>query len=297
MSKPTLSDLSVFLAICAHRSFRKAADELGVSPSTLSHAMRSLEGRLGVRLLNRSTRSVSPTEAGLRLADQLRPALLAVDHALEDVGKFGKRPSGTLRVSAGASAARVLLARIVPEFRRVYPDVTLDLVAEDALVDIVEQGFDAGLRLYEAVPQDMTAIRLGGDMRFLAVASPAYLEGRTAPRSPADLAQHQCIRFRLRSGRIFRWEFEKHGEEVAIDVPGTLILDSHGLMIEAAVAGMGIAYVPESVTRRHLDNGSMVTVLEDWCPYLPGLHLYYPGHRHIPPALRALIDTIRSMRR
>lgn len=297
MSKPTLSDLSAFLAICAHRSFRRAADELGVSPSTLSHAMRSLESRLGVRLLNRSTRSVSPTEAGMRLADQLRPALLAVDRALDDVGDFGQRSSGTLRISASASAARVLFASIVPAFRRAFPDVTLDLVAENALVDIVDLGFDAGIRLHEAVPQDMIAIPLGGEMRFLTVASPAYLEGRTVPRMPADLAHHQCIRFRLRSGRIFRWEFEKHGEEVAIDVPGTLILDSHGLMIEAAVANMGIAYVPESVARRHLDGGSVVTVLEDWCPYLPGLHLYYPGHRHVPPALRALIDTIRSMRR
>jgi DNA-binding transcriptional LysR family regulator len=133
-------------------------------------------------------------------------------------------------------------------------------------------------------------------MRFLAVTSPAYLEARTAPLSPADLAHHQCIRFRLRSGRIYRWEFAKHGEEIAIDVPGTLILDCHSMMIEAAVAGMGIAYVPESVARRHLDDGSLVTVIEDWCPYLPGLHLYYPGHRHIPPALRALIDTMRSMR-
>ena len=297
MPKPTLSDLSAFLAICAHRSFRKAADELGVSPSTLSHAMRSLESRLGVRLLNRSTRSVSPTEAGLRLGDRLRPALLEVDHALEDVGDFGHRPSGTVRISAGASAVRVLLAGIVPELRRLYPDITLDLVAEGALVDIVEGGFDAGLRLHEAVPQDMIAVPLGGDMRFLAVASPAYLDGRTAPRSPADLAHHECIRFRLRSGRIFRWEFEKHGEEVAIDVPGTLILDDHGLMVEAAAAGMGIAYVPESVARHHLDGGGLATVLEDWCPYLPGLCLYYPGHRHVPPALRALIDTIRSLRR
>lgn len=296
MPKPTLIDMSAFLAICAHRSFRKAADELGVSPSTLSHAMRSLEQQLDVRLLNRSTRSVSPTEAGQRFADRLRPALLAVDHALEDVGDFGKRPSGTLRVSAGASAARVLLARIVPEFRRAYPDITLDLVAEGALVDIVDQGFDAGIRLHEAVPQDMIAVPLGGEMRFLAVASPGYLEERAVPRSPDDLAHHQCIRFRLRSGRIFRWEFEKRGEEVAIDAPGNLILDSHGLMIEAAVASMGIAYVPESVARRHLDNGSVVTVLEDWCPYLPGLQLYYPGHRHVPPALRAFVDTIRSVR-
>lgn len=296
MSKPTLSDLSAFLAICAHRSFRKAADELGASPSALSHAMRSLESRLDVRLLNRSTRSVSPTEAGLRLADQLRPALLAIDHALGDAAGFGKRPSGTLRISAGASAVRVLLAKIAPAFRRDYPEVTLDLVAEGALIDIVDQGFDAGLRLHEAVPQDMIAIPLGEEMRFLAVASPAYLEGRTVPRSPADLARHQCIQFRLRSGRIFRWEFEKRGEEVAIGVPGTLILDSHGLMIEAAVAGMGIAYVPESVAQPHLGSGSVVTVLEDWCPYLPGLDLYYPGHRHVPPALRALIDTIKSLR-
>lgn len=296
MPKPTLSDLNAFLAVCAHRSFRKAADELCVAPSTLSHSLRSLERELGVRLLNRSTRSVSPTEAGSRLADQLRPALHDVERALADVVAFGSRPSGTLRISAGASAARILLADVVPELRRAYPEVTLDLVAEGALVDIVDQGFDAGIRLHEAVPQDMIAIPLGGEMRFLAVASPAYLDGRTVPRSPADLAHHQCIQFRLRSGRIFRWEFEKHGEEVAIDVPGTLILDSHGLMIEAAVADMGIAYVPESVARPHLKIGSVVTVLEDWCPYLPGLYLYYSGHRHVPPALRALIDTIRSLR-
>ena len=294
MPTPTLTDLTALLAICAHRSFRKAADELGVAPSTLSHAIRSLERNLGVRLLNRTTRSVSPTEAGSRLAAQLRPALRDVERALADVDRFRNQPSGTLRINAGASAARVLFAEVVPAFRRAYPEVTLDVVAEGALVDIVDEGFDAGIRLREAVPQDMIAIPLGGEMRFLAVASPAYLERRPAPQSPIDLKHHQCIQFRLRSGRIYRWEFEKHGEEVSIDAPGTLILDSHGLMIEAAVAAMGIAYVPESVAQRYLDNGSVFTVLEDWCPSLPGLYLYYPGHRHVPAALRALIDTIKS---
>ncbi|MET0904743.1 MAG: LysR family transcriptional regulator, partial [Tardiphaga sp.] len=223
--KPTLGDLTALAAIVAHRSFRKAADELGLSPSTLSHTMRVLEQNIGVRLLNRTTRSVSPTEAGERLVSRLQPVLRDLDSALQEVDAFRSRPSGTLRINANESAARLLMASVVPTFLARHPEMALDLVTEGRLIDIVADGFDAGIRLGEALPQDMIAVRFGGEARFVAVASPAYLKGRTLPQTPDDLKQHACIRFRMPSGKLYRWEFEKHGQEMAIDVPGALTLD------------------------------------------------------------------------
>jgi DNA-binding transcriptional LysR family regulator len=188
----------------------------------------------------------------------------------------------------------LLLQTVVPEFLKRYPGVELDLVAEGRLVDIVEQGFDAGVRLGEAVPKDMVAVRLGPDIRFLAVASPAYLAVHPAPKVPDGLSKHQCIRQRLPSGKRYRWEFLKRRQEVAIDVPGVLTLDNNQLMVEAALDGLGIAYVPEPYARDALDDGRLVTVLEDWCPVIPGLFLYFPGTRHMPTSLRAFIDMVRT---
>ncbi len=293
-SKPTLADLTAFSAIVAHRSFRKAADELGLSPSTLSHMMRALEHMIGVRLLHRTTRSVSATEAGERLVTRLQPVLRDLDRALQEVDTFRHRPSGTLRINTSETAARLLLRSVVPIFLARYPEISLDIVTEGRLVDIVAEGFDAGIRLGEAVPQDMIAVRFGGEARFVAVASPAYLAARTPPRTPDDLKNHACIRFRLRSGKIFRWEFEKHGQELAVDVPGTLTLDHVELMAEAAADGAGIAYVPERSARPYLDNNRLAVVLDDWCPSIPGLFLYYPGNRHVPPALRAFIEVLKE---
>ena len=295
MAKPTLADLTAFSAIAAHRSFRRAADALGVSRSSLSHTMKTLEHDLGIRLLHRTTRSVSPTEAGERLLVRLTPALRDLDQALDGVAGDRGRPSGTLRINVNETAARMLLDAVVPRFLQRYPDMALDLVAEGRLVDIVEQGFDAGVRLGEAVPRDMVAVHMGGDTRFLAVASPAYLADRPTPAVPDDLRQHCCIRHRLPSGKRYRWEFEKHGQEVAIDVPGVLTLDHTGLMVEAAIKGLGIAYVSERAVRTCLDDRRLVTVLDDWCPWIPGLCLYYPGHRHVPAGLKAFIEVLKEI--
>ena len=294
MTKPALNDLTAFAAIAAHRSFRKAADELGLSPSTLSHMMRALERNMGVRLLNRTTRSVSPTEAGERLLARLQPVLRDFDLALDEVNQFRERPSGTLRINSSEPAARLLLRAVVPDFLARYPEMTLDLVTENRLVDIVAQGFDAGIRLGESVPQDMIAIRFGGPARFIAVASPAYLKAHPAPQVPDDLRDHACLRIRMPSGKLYRWEFERHGQEMTVDVPGPLILDHIGLMLEAAIEGMGIAYVPDREAQPHIEAGRLVAVLEDWCPPIPGLFLYYPDGRHVPAGLRAFIDLLKT---
>ncbi|MBN6150685.1 LysR family transcriptional regulator [Xanthomonas sp. AmX2] len=293
--RPALTDLSAFAAIVAHRSFRKAADELGLSPSTLSHMMRTLEARMGVRLLHRTTRSVAPTEAGARLVARLQPLLRELDLALDDAGSFARGPSGTLRINANETAARLLLQRVVPAFLQRYPAMALDLVSEGRLVDIVAAGFDAGVRLGEALPQDMIAVPFGGPQRFIAAASPAYLARHPPPRTPDELAQHTCIGFRLPSGKPYRWEFARHDQELAVEVGGPLTLDHMGLMADAAVAGMGIAYLSEVAVQAQLDSGALVRVLDEWCPPLPGLFLYYPGHRHVPAGLQAFIGVLREL--
>ncbi|RUU28726.1 LysR family transcriptional regulator [Mesorhizobium sp. M6A.T.Ce.TU.016.01.1.1] len=289
-----LRELTALAAIVSHRSFRKAADDLGLSPSTLSHMMRALEREMGVRLLNRTTRSVAPTEAGARLVARLQPLLRDIDAALAEVDNFRSLPAGTLRINSSEIAARMLLKSTVPAFLARYPQVSLDLVTEGRLIDIVAEGFDAGIRLGEAVPQDMVAVRFGGATRFIAVASPSYLAARQAPRVPDDLRNHTCIRFRLPSGKPYRWEFEKHGQEISIDVPGVLTLDHMDLMAEAAVGGLGVAYISDKSAQSYIEQGALVSLLEDWCPAIPGLFLYYPGHRLVPPALRAFIDVLKE---
>jgi DNA-binding transcriptional LysR family regulator len=294
MPRPTLNDLAAFAAVAEHRSFRKAADSLGVSRSALSHTLLGLEKNLGVRLLNRTTRSVAPTDAGAQLLARLDPVLRDLDAALDMLAE-ARGPSGLLRINTNRAAARLLLRDVVPTYLARYPDVEFDLVTEGRLVDIVEQGFDAGVRLAEAVPRDMIAVRLTDDARFLAVASPAYLAAHAPLRIPDDLLQHQCIRQRLPSGKRYRWEFAKRDQEITIDPPGHLTLDDNDLMVQAAADGLGIAFVPESYARPLLDSGNLVTVLEDWCPRIPGLTLYYPGHRYAPSALRAFIDLVKEM--
>src|SRR3546814_851750 len=257
-------------------------------------AVRGLEERLGVRLLHRTTRSVSLTESGERLLGRLDPLLSDLDQVLEDVAGAQGRPMGKLRINGREGAIRLLLQTVVPGFLARYPGVELDLVAEGSLVDIVEQGFDAGVRLGEAVPKDMIAIRLGSDMRFLAVASPGYLASHPAPGVPDELAQHQCIRQRLPSGKRYRWEFRKRGQELALEVPGALTLDNSQLMTEAAAGGLGIAYVPGPYARGVLGDGRLVAVLEGWCPVVPGRFLYLSNNRHVPASLRAFIDIMRA---
>ena len=292
MTLPALSDLTAFVTIANQRSFRKAADELGVSPSTLSHVMRGLERDMDVRLLHRTTRSVSLTEAGERLLARLQPVLQELAVVLDGVNEFRARPTGTLRINSSEPAARLLLQTVVPVYLARYPEVALDLVTENRLVDIVAEGFDAGIRLGEAVPQDMHAVAFGGRMRFLALASPAYLAEHPAPHTPDELMNHRCIRGRMPNGKLYRWDFERQGQALAIDPPGFLTLDHLGLMVESAAMGMGIAYVAELSARPWLEAGTLVPVLPDWAPASSGLCLYYPGHRHMPLALRAFIDVL-----
>jgi len=294
MSKPTLAELRAFMAVAEHRSFRRAADLLGITRSSLSHIMRGLEDRLGARLLHRTTRSVSLTETGERLLKRLDPLINGLDAALEDVAGEEGKLTGELRINGSEGAIRILLRNIVPAFLARYPDIELDLVAEGRLVDIIGQGFDAGVRLGEAVPQDMIAVRLSSDLRFLAVASPHYLAAHPAPETPDDLSHHRCIRQRLPSGKRYRWEFQKHGQEVAVDVPGSLTLDNTQLMTEAALDGLGIAYVPEDYALEALKAGRLIAVLEDWSPQIPGLFIYFSGNRHIPASLRAFIEMVRE---
>lgn len=296
MPRPSFADLTAFSAIAEHRSFRAAADELGVSRSSLSHAMRALERALGVRLLNRTTRSVFPTDAGLRLLARLGPALRDLDAALDDVSKDRGQPSGPLRINSNELATRRLLRDVVPDFLARNPAVELDLVTDGRLIDIVAEGFDAGVRLYDAIPKDMVAIRFGGDIRFVAVASPGYLSRHAPPTTPDDLMRHQCIRQRLPSGKRYRWEFERFGQETIIDAPGALTLDHTGLMVDAALDGHGVAYVPDLAAEPHLKTGALVAVLAEWSPPVAGLCLYYPGTRHLPASLRAFIDVLKDAR-
>ncbi|SAI41126.1 LysR family transcriptional regulator [Bordetella ansorpii] len=295
MKSPTLTDLNAFVAVAAHRSFRRAADVMGVSHSALSLAMRGLEASLGVRLLNRTTRSVSLTQEGERLLARLTPVLADLDAALSDATAAAGQPGGVVRINGSEGAIRLLLQTVVPRLRSLYPRVELDLSAEGQLVDIVERGFDAGIRLAEAVPKDMVAVRMGPDLRFLAVAAPAYLASHPAPRTPDGLSRHQCIRQRLPSGKRYRWEFKKRDQEVMVDVPGALTLDNSQLMVEAAAAGLGIAYVPEPYAAPLLKTKQLVAILKDWSPPIPGLFLYFPANRHVPPALRALIDAVKAV--
>ena len=294
-SRPTLSDLAAFAAIVSRRSFRKAADELGVAPSTLSHMMRTLEANMSVRLLHRTTRSVSPTEAGERLVARLQQLLRDLDLALAEVDDFRDSPGGTLRINTSEIAARLLLQQVVPTFLTRHPQMKLDLVTEGRLIDIVADGYDAGIRLGEAVPQDMIGVRFGGPVRFLAVASPGYLAKHKKPKTPDDLKQHECIRFRLASGKMFRWEFARRAQEITVDVPGALTLDHVELMAEAAAKGLGIAYISAHSAAPWIARGDLVTVLDDWCPSIPGLFLYYPGHRHVPPGLKAFIAVLKEL--
>lgn len=282
------------MAVAEHRSFRRAADLLGITRSSLSHTVRGLEDRLSVRMLHRTTRSVSLTEAGDGLLKRLAPLMSDLDAVLGDVAGEQGRPMGELRINGSEGAIRLLLQDIVPEFMARYPEVSLDLVAEGRLVDIIEQGFDAGIRLGEAVPQDMIAIRMSADLRFLAVASPDYLAIYPAPATPDELVSHRCLRQRLPSGKRYRWEFRRHGHEMAIDVPGTLTLDNTQLMLQAASDGLGIAYLPEIYVNKAISEGRLVAVLEEWCPLIPGLFIYFSGHRHVPASLRAFIDLVRE---
>jgi DNA-binding transcriptional LysR family regulator len=294
MPKPSLNDLTAFVAVATHRSFRGAADELGTAPSTLSHAMRGLEERLGLRLLNRTTRSVSPTEAGFQLLARLQPALAALDNALDGVAAFRGKIAGTVRINAPRLAAALLVRSVLPVMAERHPDVTVDLVVEGRLIDIVQGGFDAGVRLANSIPRDMIAVPFGKPLRFLCVASPEYLKRAGTPNVPDDLKRHRCIGHRLPGGKLYRWEFERAGQSLTIDAPAAIVLDDEELMVDAAVKGLGIAYVLAPAAEAALKAKQLREILSPWLQYSEGVAVYYPGHRKVPPALRAFLDVVRA---
>jgi len=294
MTRPSLNDLTAFVAVATHRSFRGAADELGTAPSTLSHAMRALEERLGLRLLNRTTRSVSPTEAGFQLLARLQPALGALDEAIDSVTALRGKVAGRVRINAPRLAAALLVRDVLPRMAERFPEVTVDLVVEGRLIDIVAGGFDAGVRLAGSIPRDMIAVPLTQPLRYLCVAAPAYLKRAGIPKTPDDLKHHRCIGHRLPSGKLYRWEFERAGQALTIDAPATTILDDEDLMVDAAVRGLGIAYVLNTAAAPALKAKQLRETLSAWTGFEEGVAVYYPGHRAVPPALRAFLDVVRE---
>jgi DNA-binding transcriptional LysR family regulator len=291
---PGFSELNAVAAVAARRSFRAAAADLGVSTSALSHSIAALEARLGVRLFHRTTRSVALTAAGESFLARIEPALRAIAEAMEGVNEHRDLPTGLLRINASDVAAEQMLAPIVIEFLRRHPDMQVEIATEIRPVDIVAGGFDGGVRLSEMVPQDMVSIPVGGDQQHVVVGSPHYFKDRRHPRTPADLANHGCIRFRLGRGSIYRWQFERRGEAISIDVDGPLTLDHPHLILSAAIAGAGLAYVSAWIARDALADGRVVRVLADWTPPYPGLRFYYPRHRHVTAGLRAFVALLRE---
>ena len=289
-----LNELTAFAAVARLRSFRKAAVERGVSASALSHALRALEERLGVRLLNRTTRSVTPTEAGQLLLARLAPAMREIDDALQDLSALQDVPAGRLRLNVPRPAARLLLAPMLARFVARYPRVQVELVTDDGMIDIVRDGFDAGIRFGEHVAADMIAVPVGAPQPFVVVASPAYLAARGVPASPRALLEHACIGRRFPSGRQYAWEFGPAGEGVSIAVDGPLVFDDDELMLRAARDGAGVAYVYEADARADIAAGRLVCVLERCLPPAPRYFLYYPGRRQMPPMLRAFVDMVRA---
>jgi DNA-binding transcriptional LysR family regulator len=297
MDRGDLADLTAFVAVADHLSFRGAASRLGVTPSALSHSMRQLEERLGMRLLNRTTRSVSVTDAGLRLLERLRPAISEIGGALEDLNQERQRPVGRLRIYAIHLAASAVIAPIWKRFLSTYPDVHLEVAVGDAPIDIVAKGFDAGIRPRDRVPADMIAVRVMGPMKIAVVGAPTYFARRRPPRTPDDLARHICVEYRREAdGEVLMWPFERNRKSRRISVDGRVMVNNSDLAVRAAVDGLGIAYTVEALAEPFLRSGQLVRVLEDWSPSFEGLFLYYPGHRQVPAALRALIDMIRAAR-
>lgn len=294
MKGVSLAELEIFAAIARARSFRRAAVERGVSASALSQAMRNLEECLGVRLLNRTTRSVAPTEAGERLLARLGPAFDTVAEAVDELNGFRGTPAGIVRINAPAPAVDHVLAPLIKPFLEAYPAISLEIIEDAALVDVVESGFDAGVRFGEELARDMIAVPLGPSLRYAVVAAPAYIAAQGTPREPTDLLVHACIRHRFPGGRIFSWDFEKAGRTLTVLPEGRLTVNAARHAVQAAVDGLGIARVLEDYVREPLARGQLVELLADWCPRIPSWYLYYPSRRHTPAALRAFLDFLRS---
>jgi len=294
MKRDDLYDLAAFTVVAEQGSFTRAAAELGMSQSALSHAMKALEERLGVRLLSRTTRSVSTTEAGETLLRSLRPALQDISSGVDAVGALRGKPSGTVRITATKHAASSVVMPVLPRFLASHPDIRVDIIVDDNLTDIVAERIDAGIRFGDIVEKDMIAVRIGPDIRMAVVGAPSYFADHPRPRTPRDLAGHRCINYRLvRSGGLYAWDFEEKGRPFAVRVDGPLVFNSADLIREAVLAGHGLAYVYEDEVTADIKAGRLKRILETWCPTFQGYYLYHPSRRQTPPALAALIAALR----
>lgn len=294
MRREEMADLTAFVVVAEERSFTRAAARLGMSQSALSQIVRRLEERLGLRLLARTTRSVSPTEAGLRLLETLTPALEDLDASIAALGELRDKPSGTIRITSVEHATKTVLWPKLKTLLPDYPDLTVEIVNDYGLADIVSDRFDAGVRLGEQVAKDMIAVRIAPDMPMAIVGSPSYFAQHPAPAVPQDLIQHRCINLRLpTSGGLYVWPFEKDGQELKVRTEGPLVFNTIELIRDATVEGLGLGYLPRDHVRTQVDTGQLITVLDDWCPTLPGYHLYYPSRRHPVPAFALIVDALR----
>jgi DNA-binding transcriptional LysR family regulator len=294
MKRDDLYYLAAFAVVAEQGSFTRAAAELGMSQSALSHAMKTLEERLGVRLLSRTTRSVSTTEAGETLLRSLRPALADIASGVDAVGAQRGRPSGTVRITATKHAVSSVVMPVLPGFLASHPDIRVDMIIDDNLTDIVADRIDAGIRFGDIVEKDMIAVRIGPDIRMAVVGAPSYFADHPRPRTPRDLAGHRCINYRLvRSGGLYAWEFEERGRRFEVRVEGSLVINNADLIREAALAGQGLAYVYEDEVTADINAGRIERTLEKWCPSFPGYYLYHPSRRQTPPALAAFIAALR----
>jgi len=295
MARDTISDLSTFLAVAREKSFTKAAAKLGLSPSALSHTIRLLEERLGVRLLTRTTRSVSLTEAGERLLQTVRPQFEEIEAALSALTELRDKPAGTVRITAGEHAAEKVLWPAVERLLPDYPDIKVEIVVDNGLTDIVAERYDAGVRLGEQVDKDMIAVRIGPEMRMAVVGAPSYFARHPRPLTPQDLTAHACINLRLPTyGGFYAWEFEKDGRELRVRVDGPLAFNISRMALNAARRGAGLAFLLEDHVREEIADGRLIRVLSDWCPPFSGYHLYYPSRRQLSPAFAVLMDALRN---
>jgi DNA-binding transcriptional LysR family regulator len=294
MARETFNDLLAFLAVARERSFTKAAAKLGVSQSALSHTIRGLEERLGVRLLTRTTRSVSPTEAGERLLLTAGPRFEEIEAELTALSALRDKPAGTIRITASEHAADTLLWPVLRELLPAHPDIHVEVIVDYGLTDIVAERYDAGIRMGEQVERDMIAVRVGPELRMAAVAAPSYFERYRVPLTPRELTGHNCINFRLPTyGGLYSWEFGRDGQELKVRVEGQLVFNVPNQVLQAALAGLGLAFLPENMAQPHLAAGRLMRVLEDWCPLFPGYHLYYPSRRQLSPAFALLVEALR----
>ncbi|WP_312470241.1 MULTISPECIES: LysR family transcriptional regulator [unclassified Rhizobium] len=287
-------ELAAFLAVAEHGGFRAASRPLGQTPSALSHAVAGLERRLNVKLFHRSTRNVSLTDLGRRLAERLLPALAEIGLAVEELHEQATSVSGLVRINCDANAAEQVLMPLLTRFMKIQPAMRFEVRSEGRLVDIAEGGFDCGIRAAELVPDEMVAIPIGPDQQHIVVASPAYLDEAPAIKTPSDLAHHPCVQLRMAGGSIYRWEFQRRGEEVVVSTTGNLVVDQSRLLLAAALDGAGLAYVTRWMAASALADGKLRQVLEDWTPPYPGLCLYYPRHRHLGSGMRAFLDFMKA---